>query len=149
MSVWLDMAAARRSPEVRMKRFALFAFGGLLLCSAMASPSAAVTISWNLGNPSTLVAYQVGNGVITIASANLLTCDQTRLIPGGKAFTYSYKIGTPKGAFCLVKYGAPVAAYYQVGSPSTVTVTTKAGVVTLNVQPAPPSQPNIGHLPFH
>ena len=132
-----------------MKRFALFAFGGLLASLLAASPSAAFTISWNLGNPSTLVAYQVGNGVITIASANLLTCDQIQLIPSGKAFAYSYKIGSPKGAFCLVKYYAPIAAYYQVGSPSTVTVTTKAGVVTLNVRPAPPTQPNIGHLPFH
>jgi hypothetical protein len=138
-----------------MRRIALLLLGGLLVCVFMASPSAAITYTWNLGNPSKIVAYQVGNGVITIATAVVL-CKPTELVLDTKPFVYDFKIGTAKGVYCAwgalspPPYAAPIAAYYQVGSPATVTVNTKAGAVTVPVLPAPPAPPpTTGHLPFH
>jgi len=114
-----------------------------------ASPSAALTYTWKLATPATVVAYQVDKGVITIASASLVGCDMTELVPEATPFVYDFKVGWPKGVLCMAKQGAPIAAYYQAGSPSTVTVNTNGGPITVTVRPPPPAQPNIGHLPFH
>ena len=132
-----------------MKRIALCLSGGFLMCSLMASPSTALTYTWNLANPSQIAAYQVGKGVITVASAPQNACGPTELVADVKPFAYEYKVGSRKGVYCLASYVAPIAAYYQAGAPSTITVNTKAGAVTVPVVPAPPASPAIGHLPFH
>jgi hypothetical protein len=133
-----------------MRRIALFVCGGLLAASLNASPSGAFTYSWKPANPSALVAYQVGKGVITIASANLLTCQKSVLNAEATPFVYDYKVGSPSGGvLCLAQSAAQIAAYYKPGSPSTVTVNTKSGAVTVTVVAPPPSQASIGHLPFH
>lgn len=133
-----------------MKRTAPFLVGGLLI-SLVASPSAAVNLTWNLANPSQVAAYQVGKGVITVASAPQYACGNTELVPEATPFVYDYKVGTWKGVLCSASYVAPIAAYYQVGSPTTVTLNTKAGAVTVRVRLAPPTlaPPPVGHLPFH
>jgi hypothetical protein len=131
-----------------MKRIALTLSGGLLMFCSMASPCGA-TITWNLANPSQIVAYRVGKGVITVASAPQYTCGGTELVLDAKQFVYDYKVGTAKGMLCLASYVAPMAAYYQIGSPASVTVNTKKGAVTVPVVPPPPTSPAIGHLPFH
>jgi hypothetical protein len=114
-----------------------------------ASPATAITYTWALGKPSEIVAYQVGGGVVTIATA-VVSCKRTELVLGTKPFVYDFKIGTPTGILCAYgANGAPIAAYYQVGSPATVTVHTKSGVVTVPVQPAPPESATTSHLPFH
>ncbi len=138
-----------------MRRIASILLGGLLASVLAASPATAITYTWSLGKPSQIVAYQVGNGVITVATAVVL-CQPIKLaLDTTKPFVYDFKIGTAKGVYCSwpalspPPYTAPIAAYYQVGSPSSVTVHTKTGVMTISVQPAPPSNPAIGHLPFH
>lgn len=143
------MVAPRQGRESSVKRIALLLSGGLLLSSVMASPSAAFTYTFALANPSQIVAYQVGGGVITVASAPVNACGPTKLVPHTKAFRYDYEVGSTKGVFCLSGYLAPMAAYYQTGSPATVTVNTKAGAVSVKVLPPPPISPAIGHLPFH
>ncbi len=113
----------------------------LFLSIVLAGRSAALGYVWNLGNPSALVAYQAGGGVITIASADLLTCQKSELVPDSTPFVYDYKTASPGGVFCMVKYATQIAVYYSPGSPSTVEVNTKAGPVTLAVQPAPTATP--------
>jgi hypothetical protein len=139
-----------------MRRIALSVLGGLFASVLAASPSAAaITYTWSLGKPTQIVAYQVGNGVITLATAVVLCQPAKLVLDTTKPFVYDFKVGTAKGVYCAwpalspPPYTAPIAAYYQVGSPSSVTVHTKAGVVTVHVQPAPPTNPAIGHLPFH
>ena len=132
-----------------MRQIAVSVVGGLLASVLAASPATAITYTWALGKPSEIVAYQVGGGVITIATAVVL-CQPTKLVlDNTKPFVYDFKIGTTKGVLCAASYSAPIASYYQTGSPSTVKVHTSAGIRTINVQPAPPTQPSIGHLPFH
>jgi hypothetical protein len=131
------------------RQIALSVLGGLLASMLAASPATAFTYTWALGKPSEIVAYQVGGGVITIATA-VVSCKRTQLVLGKKPFVYDFEIGTPSGVLCAVgASGAPIAAYYQAGSPSTVTVHTKSGVVTVPVQPAPPESATTSHLPFH
>jgi hypothetical protein len=133
-----------------MNRIVLLAIWGLLASVLAASPAAAITYTWSLGNPSKIVAYKVGGGVITIVSA-VVVCQATEILPHAKPFVYDFEVGTPKGILCAAGNAASIAAYYQAGSPSTVTVNTKAGAVTITVQPAPPALilPPTGHLPFH
>jgi hypothetical protein len=138
-----------------MRQLALSVVGGLLASVLAASPATAITYTWSLGKPSEIVAYQVGGGVITVATA-VVACKQTALVlDNTKPFVYDFNIGTPKGIFCgwgltgPSAYRAPIASYYQTGSPSTVKVHTSTGIQTVNVQPAPPTQASIGHLPFH
>lgn len=128
-----------------MKRIALLLLGGLLV-SLDASPSAAFTYTWKLAAPSSIAAYQVGKGVITVASAN--ACPPSELVPESTPFAYDFKLGSAKGLFCLAGTGT-IAAYYHAGSPTTVTVKTTSGTRTVPVQPVPPANPAIGHLPFH
>ena len=143
------MAVPPLGRKSSMRRIASFLLGGLLASVLAASPATAITYTWSLGTPSEIVAYQVGNGVITIATA-VVSCKQTELVLDTKPFVYDFEIGTPKGVLCAWGVrGAPIAAYYQVGSPSSVTVHTKTGVMTVSVQPAPPTNPAMGHLPFH
>ena len=129
-----------------MKRIALVLLGGLLVLSLNASPSGAFTYTWKLGNPSALAAYQVGKGVVTVASAN--ACPPSQLVPEAKPFAYDFELGSAKGLFCLAGTGT-IAAYYQAGSPSTVTVNTTSGTRTVSVQIVPPTNPAISHFPFH
>ena len=133
-----------------MKRITLPVAGAVLALSLSAARSAADTITWNLANPTNIVAYQIGNGVLTIATAAVL-CQTDELVPASsKHFDYTFNTGTRKGILCLAgSYTAPVAAYYQIGSPATVTVHTKAGIKTATVTAPPPVNPAIGHLPFH
>jgi hypothetical protein len=132
-----------------IKRIALSVLGGLLVLSLSASPSSPAPV-WNLANPSQLAAYQVGNGVITIASLNVLTCERLGLFKEAHAFVYDFKVASPgKGILCLANYAGQFTAFYETGSPSTVTVNTKSGTKTVNVQAPPPQQQTIGHLPFH
>ncbi|HME81904.1 MAG TPA: hypothetical protein VKF82_07485 [Candidatus Eremiobacteraceae bacterium] len=128
-----------------MKRIAILLLGGLLV-TLDASPSGAWTYTWKLANPSSIVAYQVGKGVITIASAS--ACPPSELVPESTPFAYDFKLGSAKGLFCLAGTGT-IAAYYEAGSPSTVTVKTTSGTRTVPVAPVPPTNPAIGHLPFH
>jgi hypothetical protein len=131
------------------KQIALSVLGGLLASVLAASPATAITYTWALGKPSQIVAYQVGNGVITIATA-VTTCKPIQLVLDTKPYVYDFKIGSPSGVLCAAgAYGAPIAAYYQVGSPATVSVHTKSGVMTVPVQPAPPESATTSHLPFH
>ena len=131
-----------------MNRIALSLLCGLLVASVNATPLAA-SPTWNLANPSTVVAYQVGSGVITIASTNLLTCQKSALLLTAK-YVYDYKVESPgKGILCMAQSSAQIAAYYQPGSPTTIKVNTKDGTVTITVTAAPPAQPSIGHMPFH
>jgi hypothetical protein len=134
-----------------MRQIALTVLGGLLASVLAASPSGAFTYTYKLANPSQVVAYQIGGGVITIASASLLTCQTAELTPvKSKPFVYEYKVGDPgPGMLCMNKNWAPISSYYQTGSPSTVKVHTSTGTMTVNVQPAPPTPPTLGHLPFH
>jgi len=132
-----------------MRQIALSVLGGLLASVLAASPSGAFTYTYKLANPSQVVAYQIGSGVITIATA-VVVCQPTELVLDKKPFVYDFKIGTAIGVLCgLGPHTATIAAYYQAGSPSTVTVNTKAGAVTVTVQPAPPVSPTTSHLPFH
>jgi len=132
-----------------MKRITLLVVTGCVVSLLNTSPSAAFTYTWNLANPSQLAAYQIGKGVITVASAPQNACGPTELVADVKPFVYDYKVGSTKGVLCLASYVAPIAAYYQTGSPSSITVRTKAGAVTVPVVPAPPASPAISHLPFH
>ena len=132
-----------------MRQIAVSVVGGLLASVLAASPAAAITYTWALGKPSEIVAYQVSGGVLTVATAVVL-CQPTELVlHNTKPFVYDFKIGTAKGVLCAASYSAPIASYYQTGSPSTVKVHTSAGIRTINVRPAPPTQPSIRHLPFH
>jgi hypothetical protein len=137
------------------KQIALSVLGGLLASMLAASPATAITYTWALGKPSQVVAYQVGGGVITIATAAVL-CKQTALVlDNTKPFVYDFQIGTPKGILCAwgvtstPPYSAPIASYYQTGTPATVKVHTSTGIMTVNVQPAPPESATTSHLPFH
>jgi hypothetical protein len=130
------------------KRIALYVMGSLLAAILPAAPASA-SMTWALANPSQIAAYQIGKGVITIASISVLGCETDGFVATGKPFVYNFEVGTPKGMLCLSQYWAPIAAYYQAGSPSTVTVNTKAGPRTINVTLPPPQSPAIGHLPFH
>lgn len=133
-----------------MKRIALLLLSALLFGLLNAAPSAAYSYVWNLADPSALVAYQVGTGVITVASTNLLTCQSSQLMAETKPFVYDYKVASPgKGMLCMSKYAAQIASYYQAGSVSTVKVHTKSGVMNVPVQAAPPASNSTSHLPFH
>jgi hypothetical protein len=137
------------------KQIALSVLGGLLASVLAVSPATAITYTWALGKPSQIVAYQVGGGVVTVATAVVL-CKQTELIlDNTKPFVYDFKIGTPKGILCAwgalspPPYSAPIASYYQTGTPATVKVHTSTGIQIINVQPAPPESATTSHLPFH
>ncbi|MBV8172137.1 MAG: hypothetical protein JO219_09415 [Candidatus Eremiobacteraeota bacterium] len=144
---WWHTAVAVRSS---INRIPLSVLGGLLCSVLLTGPSAAGSgLTWKLANPSTIVAYQVGKGVITVASVSIVSCDQVTLQATSTPFVYNFEVGTPKGVLCDVANAAPIAAYYQAGSPSKVTVNTKAGPKTIDVTLPPPQPASIGHLPFH
>ncbi|HMD01885.1 MAG TPA: hypothetical protein VKG44_02855 [Candidatus Baltobacteraceae bacterium] len=132
-----------------MKRIAPALLGVLLLSLLNAGPSTAITYTWKAANPSALVAYQVGGGVITLAGAAVNACQMIALSAESKPFVYAFKTAWPSGVLCTAKTVAKIAAYYQSGTPATVKVHTKGGTTTVTVQPPPPTQPSIGHLPFH
>lgn len=128
-----------------MKRIALM-LGGLLASVLAASPLAALTLTWTLADPAALAAYHVGSGVVIVASGN--TCLPTKLVADTKPFVYDYELGSRSGLLCLTG-ASTITAYYQAGSPAKVTVKTKSRTVMLTVLTVPPTNPAIGHLPFH
>lgn len=134
-----------------MKRIALVLIASLIGSALVGGIAARANLLWAPADPDQVVAYKVGAGVITIASESLLSCEAIELIPRTKPFVYDFNAGRPGGVLCLAKQTARIAAYYQAGSPTNVTVNTKAGAVTVPVVPAPPSlaPPPVGHLPFH
>lgn len=122
-----------------MKRVAFVLIALVIAVGVSTSQSSGGGLTWKSGDPSAIVAYQVGGGVITIASQNLLTCQKNELVAESTPFNYQYKVGSPgTGFLCMTSYAAQIAVAFRYGTATTVTVSTKSATKTVAVQTPPP-----------